>query len=234
METSDAPFERVCYVDVHGTVADLHTPWLRRFNERRPACYGNHGKTFAPVTVDAITDYDIASCIPNITPHENSVLYSLLEHEGLYGEMLPIPGALDAVTRLREDYNLRVIFVTAARICVAEANCNWLKHHGFVHYEGEVIFTAQKHMLIGDFIVDDRAETLLNVAGHGSITHKAILFDQPWNRDLTKMGHRFASAAELHLDRAVGWDAVVAHIDECLERKESTRRRIMPKGSYSI
>jgi 5'(3')-deoxyribonucleotidase len=54
----------------------------------------------------------------------------------------------------------------------------WLENHD-IQFTGK-IYTANKHLVHGDFFLDDKPENVMNMLH--SVDH-AYLFDQPWNQE---------------------------------------------------
>lgn len=164
-------------VDIHGTVADLVTPWLAAYN------YDFGDK----LTHDDITEFDLHKLVK---PECGKHLYTYLNRWSIYAEMLPYPGALEGVNRLREKG--RVVFVTHTILEAAEVNFGWLVEYGFLgeDQEADYVVCKDKSLIRADVLIDDKPETIAAFPGIG------VIVDQPWNRT-------FDWPKELRL---CGWD----------------------------
>jgi uncharacterized HAD superfamily protein len=93
----------------------------------------------------------------------------------LYGEMRPIPGAVEATTRLANAVNTSVVFVTHRGSDSERVTREWLTHHGFV--SDELILDAptdkSKVDIDLDVLIDD-AYTVTEAAVNNGL--RAILF----------------------------------------------------------
>lgn len=133
-----------------------------------------------------------------------SKFWDACHEEGFVSGMDVLPGSAHAINELRSLG--RVVCVTApfdgARYWHNE-RVRWLKKHLDFGYK-DIIFAADKSLIVGDALIDDKAETILNW-NHGL----AILRDRPWNR---------TNCPDLYTDwlaykvRAYSWDDVIREV----------------------
>jgi len=149
-------------IDVDGTIADLHTEWLRRYNSEYDDV----------LTADQIKDWSMDKFVK---PECGTKIYEYLYHPDLYEHVLPIDGALSSVMWLKSRGH-DVFFVTSG---VQESKAKWLHNYGLTTgywmFAPELIVAHSKHVINGDVLIDD------NMKNCDDFGKKAILFGQPWN-----------------------------------------------------
>jgi 5'-nucleotidase len=133
--------EFIIALDVDEVLADLYTAWLNRYN----AAYSDD---LCPCDMDG---WDMVS---QVKPECGERIYDFLTPD-IYDEVKPFHGALETVTKLREQG--RVIFVTAGN---PEAKLQWLRKHGFLpqgHLTGDKDYFAckDKSLIRADVLFDD-------------------------------------------------------------------------------
>ncbi len=84
-------------------------------------------------------------------------------------------GALEAVSELKKHFE--VLFLTAQ----LEGSYDWMpvRERLLAPFDCKVIFTDQKHRVMGDLLVDDKASTISKGG-----PWKGLLFTRPWNASL--------------------------------------------------
>ena len=101
-------------VDVDGVCADLHSSWLRRYNED----YNDH-LIAADITRWQIHEFAKPEC--------GTKIYEYLSDPALYEDTMEIWGALDGINKLRS-LGHEVVFVTSGFI---PGKVEWLCKRGF-------------------------------------------------------------------------------------------------------
>lgn len=170
-------------LDVDGTCADTHTPWIARYN----ADWNDR------LSLADITDWDISKFVK---PDCGKKIFDYPEDRTIYRDVLPMDGAQEAVRELR-GLGHRVIFVTTTSEKVAGAKITWLRQFGLLpkyrFCDPDYIECGNDKSLIrADVLVDDNPQHISDWLG----SH-AIVFDRPWNR---KFNWKF---------RALCWSHVV-------------------------
>lgn len=174
-------------IDIDGTVADLGTEWLGKYN----LDYN-----------DTLTNDDILNWNTHtfVKPECGTKIYDYLSLPDLYDNVKPIPGALEVIGQLRQEGH-RIIYVTSG---LYPAKIEWLFKRGFMPdgYIGwasspDFVIAHDKSLIRGDLLVDDKPENVYDFNPDTS-----ILFDQPWNREAQ------------YLTRARGWSDVYSIISE--------------------
>lgn len=154
-------------IDVDGTVADLHTPWLARYNR-------DFDDT---LTIDKITDWALGAFVK---PECGTGIFEYLHDPSIYDDVKPIPGALNAVLRLR-NMGHRVIFVTSCNKHMSGRKFQWLADNGFIDtmygtISKDYVEAHDKSLIRADVLIDDYAGNFAGFRGDN------VLFLQPWNK----------------------------------------------------
>jgi len=175
--------------DFDGVLADTHTAALRVYNQ----WYGTS------LTPDDLKDYYF--------PHWER-FGAIWHHPTFYQSegVQPIPGAIEAVHRLRAAGH-RVVIVSACAQMMSAGKTQWLEAHGLRPFrtdDQDFIAASDKTLIRAALLIDDAPHHVADWARSG---RRAILFDQPWNRraDLT-------SVLWSWIERAQGWPDVLRAI----------------------
>ena len=183
----------VILLDIDGVVCDFVGPVVGLINSRLATNY----------KPSDVTDWDIMGSL-GVGKIDAGVVYSRIKSEGFCAGLPAYPGAKDGVAALMEMAEVHPCTSPfASKYWLAERE-QWLVNFGFSRKA--VTFTHAKHLMRGDILVDDKAETisrwgLTNPTG-------ALLYNQPWNN----------SRVDLNSSRVRGWPAVVARCARLLER----------------
>jgi 5'(3')-deoxyribonucleotidase len=125
-------------------------------------------------------DYDVFRTVGR--EHEDAVRKAW-SSPGWCASLNPYDGASAFVARLRKTH--RVYFVTAPM--PGAPHWYWERHQWLDSNFGasyrDVIFTTAKHVVCGDFLVDDKPSNLEEWAVHNP-SGTAVVFDQPYNRQV--------------------------------------------------
>jgi 5'(3')-deoxyribonucleotidase len=171
-------------VDVDGTVANLNTEWLRRYN----LDYQDN------LTPDDLKEWEMTKFVK---PTCGAKIYDYLDSPDLYDRVLPVPGSQMGV-RLFRNWGHRVVFASAG-VGAASNKLHWLQEWGF--YPGkhaqDFVSIYDKSLLRADFLIDDRDQ---NIVDFGDL--RSILIDAPHNRTLQWQR------------RAESWEDVVQMVKE--------------------
>ena len=180
----------VILVDMDDTIEQLLPAWVSRANEK----YG------ANVTLDQITDWNVAAPYPGVTKEE---IYSVTYEPGFWSSIEPMPGAAEALKHFMDEGH-QVFIVTATEPEHVEEKMRGLlfRYFPFLNWE-QVIITGRKQMIRGDVLIDDGIHNLEGGA------YKKILFTAPHNR--------FYDAEANGMTRVWNWDEVVEIIDGMTE-----------------
>lgn len=145
-------------VDVDDVVADLVPYWVHML-ERETGC--------PPVNLKD-PKWDTWSLTNLIDPVYHEDLWRILDTRGLlYKDVVPIEGADEGIDRIRTAGH-RVVFVTSATCGHAGEKLEWLVQHGFldsVKYQKDYVECADKSLIRGDVLIDDRPDNLHTFGG---------------------------------------------------------------------
>ena len=149
------------------------------------------GKSF---TEDQITEFNICKAL-GLNDVESTLVYSKIT-PGFCRDLEPMPEAISWIQRLNATC-ADVYVVTSPFSSVPTWTHEreiWIKEHiGLPH--SRVIHGSAKHLIRGDYFVDDKAENCQ--AWDENNPGTAILWDQPWNAKFPWHGHRLNEWAKL-------------------------------------
>lgn len=149
-------------VDIDEVCLELMPTWLEIHNFR----------TGERLTPEMINTWGVHRFTP-----VGEAVYDVLNQVGLYDYIAAVPGALQGLRMLREQY--RVVFVTANAKPSLEEKLNALYRHGLLarsRGKKDVVVAEDKTLARIDLLIDDKAENVEAFPG------PAILFDRPWNQ----------------------------------------------------
>lgn len=163
-------------VDVDGTLADIHTPFIEELNK-------NHE---ANTRLDDITDYDFATAFDHIDLATEEIVKVLQEIWHSETEIKPIDeNAASIISKLSENNQIDIVTANEAH----EPIRIWLEKNSIPH-ENFIHSTFDKHNLDYDIFVDDNPRLAKREP------EKTILFERPWNEN-NEHPHRIESFDEL-------------------------------------
>lgn len=113
---------------------------------------------------------------------DRSLFLDIMNREGTYRHLGVISGAREAITRLRESYDVVVCSAPPKTSKTAEdEKREWLAEHFDTDFAEQAIITRDKHLVMGRLIIED------NPFIDRDANWQAIMFHQPWNRDVTDL-----------------------------------------------
>ena len=165
-------------IDLDGTLADIHHPWLEKFNATHKTKY----------VKEDWTDWD---CFNPSIENPGDFFKSLLAHlhPDVYEAAPPYPHMAEAINKLASQPDVELVCVTTnpsnrdAEFSVAKLA--WLEEHIPALSKG-VIFTKVKSGFGLDFLIDDAPHNTAHPADY-----TPILIERPWNRNVS-CEHRIA------------------------------------------
>lgn len=146
-----------------GVIADLHTEWLRLYNEDY-----QDNKTVKDIVTWSMQDHVKKEC--------GIKIFNYLKLPTLYDKVKPVDGAIDAIKFLRS-LGHRVIVATTCVIGTELDKFNWLAKHKVINGEKDFLAIADKSLINADVLIDDRPHNLEVFKG------VSVCFDQPYNKD---------------------------------------------------
>ena len=157
-------------LDQDGVLADFergfHDAWNASMGEKHPA-----------LLLDQRRSFYVRDDYPAIYRDAVEAIYTA---PGFFRDLLPIPGAIDAVKALLElghDVRICTSPLNQYRYCLPE-KYEWVERHlgsDFVH---RMIVTKDKTVVYGDVLVDDKP----GIVGTRPPDWRHVVFDQPYNR----------------------------------------------------
>ena len=160
-------------VDMDGVIAD----W--------GAAYGESLDAFGADAADIPRHKDQRSFNLNDgrTDRERAIIGAVLVEPGFYSRLQPIPGAKPALRAMRKaGHDVRIVTSPwVSNPTCASDKLNWVADRYGSHWAARVIITTDKTLVHGDVLIDDKPE----VTGIETPSWEHVLFDQPYNRDVT-------------------------------------------------
>ncbi len=191
-------------LDVDDVVALLRPEWYRRYNRDWED----------NLTSERVTGWNLHEIVK---PGCGLSIYSYLSDPDLYANVLPMPGAIAGVRKLRE-LGHDVLFATACTYGMVDQKAAWMIRWGFCESRpgrlpADFVVCDQKHRLTGDVIVEDRAETIWTWVVQ--TRRRAILVEYPHNRhlDLHSMDWQRVGRASAEPPSEATWETILKHIE---------------------
>jgi 5'-nucleotidase len=155
-----------------GVIAD----WGRAFNESMDL----FGEQAAGIPRhEQQTTFDLHA---GRTGRERAIIAAVMDEEGFYARLVPIPGAEQALKAMvKAGHDVRI--VTSPWISnptCASDKFNWVAKHYGSHWAARVILTADKTLVVGDFLIDDKPV----IRGVAVPQWEHIIFEQPYNLEV--------------------------------------------------
>lgn len=156
-------------LDVDGVLADFVGPALAWFN-------ADQGTSFEP---HHVTEYSIEKSL-GLTKQQADRFYKLCSRLPV-GDQPVFVGAIEGFTRLSEVADVHIVTAPwLGHATWAYERIDWLWRHFQVPYK-RVVITPAKHLVRGDFLVDDKTETLHTWAAEHPNSF-AVQWQTPHNR----------------------------------------------------
>ena len=151
-------------VDMDDVLEKLVVGWVRYINER----FGTDVKP------EDVNDWNMALAFPTLTREQ---VYSAELDDRLWDYVEPMPGADGALRRLIDDgHEIYVVTATYYETLRAKMENVLFRYFPYLSWD-HVIITRNKHMILGDVLIDDGPHNLTG----GS--YRKILFDAQHNRN---------------------------------------------------
>lgn len=128
-----------------------------------------------------ITEFDIAASL-GLDAHQSSMMkHAIGSTSRLAAGLSVFPGAVDGVLRLREIADVYVVTSSWDSNETWEYDRKaWLRRHFDIGHHN-IVFTAAKHLVLGDVLVDDKTSTL-DVWREAHPAGVAVQWSTPHNR----------------------------------------------------
>lgn len=157
-------------LDVDGVIADLAQVFVKTLAR----------ETGIRKTTSDVTQFDFGKAL-GITPSQVQRTWRAMNGAAMV--VKPYPGAVEGVKKLMEVAN--VVFCTSPvksdpRWCYDRTQ--WLIEHFGSAQARKVVYTSEKYVCQGDFLVDDKPENL-ELWHEEAVNRTPVLWDQLWNKD---------------------------------------------------
>lgn len=161
-------------VDMDGTIANLESEFLRLWRINNP------DKPLVPLE-QRVTFYIKDQYPKELLNYVNEILQS----PGFFRNLPPLPGSIDALLEMAK-LDIEVFICTSPLIenknCVSE-KYEWIESYLGAEWKKRVIISKDKTLIRGDYLIDDKP----SVEGKDTPVWEHILFDQPYNRNITSL-----------------------------------------------
>jgi len=161
-------------IDMDGVIADFDQEFLQRWRDR-------HADKFY-IPVEERTVFYVKDEYPE---ELKPLVAEILLESSFFRDMLPVPGAQEALTEMR-DMGLEV-FICSSPLstynhCVLE-KYEWVEKHLGPAWTKQVILTKDKTIIKGNFLIDDKPSI---TGAQDPPEWEHILYDRPYNRETNK------------------------------------------------
>jgi len=160
-------------VDMDGVIADWGAAYGASLDAFGPAAWG----------IPRHSDQRSFNLKEGRTVAEKRIIDLVMVEPGFYSRLQPIPGASWALRSMHQrGHDVRIVtspFVSNPT-CASD-KLNWVREHYGDRWAQRVILTTDKTLVWGDVLIDDKPE----VTGDVEPAWEHVLFDQPYNRDVT-------------------------------------------------
>lgn len=154
------------YVDMDGVLADFMGEVYRQVEAETGRRYC-HADT---------VDYWFNDC------PDKDLFLDIMNREGTYRHLGLITGAREAITRLREYYDVRVLSAPPKASKTAEdEKREWLAEHFDTEFAEQAIIDRNKSLYIGKVLIEDNPHI------DRDANWRPVIFTQPWNTGVTDL-----------------------------------------------
>ncbi len=179
-------------VDMDGVCADLMTPWLLAYGSRKNRLF----------TVEDVRNFKMET-----NAGFDDGVYEFLRRDGVFADLRPIPGAVQALRHLNDTANVYICSTPSRNPASATEKLRWCgRHLPFIHRR-RLILCARKDLVRGDYLIEDSPDNVRDWA-LANPQGKTILIDYPYNA-CASPSYRTCS----YQKPEQAWDEIVAFID---------------------
>lgn len=158
-------------IDLDGIVADTLPYWLDRVA----------ATTGIRATPEQITDWNLSKNYP-LDILKPSAIFSILNEKGFTLGIPAMQGAFDTIKLLKQDgHEVSLLTARYGDNCMPET-IQWLNREmPWFNAEENAWFCYHKNRILGDILIDDKAETLIKYRAEHPKS-KLITIDYPYNQ----------------------------------------------------
>lgn len=193
--------KKVLLIDFDGVIVDLTGHILNRINDKFNTKYKNSD-------ISVWEFHKHGSPVFKKDEHRQ-MAEDLFVEQGLTSELPFVDGSLAALEALQKSEKYSIIFVSVP-YDLSPTWCydrtKWFKKSFLKDISRELIYTASKHLIRGDILIDDKPSNIVNwnKTIYSEFPDKyGILLNQPWNKDF------ISGPKEPFLLRAKNWSDIL-------------------------
>ncbi len=140
------PLHILC--DLDSIVADLLPKWVQLYNDE-------FNET---LSIDKITTFDLSSCVPS---ERLPKMYSFISGDTM-ASLPPVAGAIETLKKLQDEgHQIHIVSAyTPDQPETATEKVKWVKLHMPWLNTRYITLMSQKHLIVGDVLIDDRPHTI--------------------------------------------------------------------------
>ncbi|HJV45967.1 MAG TPA: hypothetical protein VJ824_09635 [Bacillota bacterium] len=172
--------KKTLLLDMDDVIVDQSLTWVKRIYE----------KTGIHFNREEWTDWQLSNHLPSDIVH--LIFEEINKEPGFFRYLPPKEGAIEGIRELSCYYD--IVFVSAGEHYAYQDKYYWIEDNLPFLPKPNLILTHRKDLIIGDILVDDGPHNLLS-----SPVKTKIVFDGPWNKQLTQFPrvHRWEQLVEL-------------------------------------
>ncbi len=166
--------EYVILIDMDNTLSNFNEAAIRYLRNVK----GFNGK----ITKGELAQYDFfRNIFPNLNNKDVDKLYEdMFNWPGFWMSAKPFPASPEIMSRLNKKHNLYIVtkpWKTSLN-CIPE-KISWIQYYLPFFDLDNVIFCSNKHLIIGDYIIEDSPRYL-----ESTICKNTIAFNYPYNQHI--------------------------------------------------
>lgn len=136
----------------------------------------------------------------SLSPEDYQKVHQRISDPEWYGSLLPSPGSQDFIKKLR---GMADTYVLTSAMSWADVRIGWLHYH-FEFDKQHLVFTKAKHIVAGDFFLDDHPEYVHRWQRHNP-EGKSMLWSASNNAHLVEGNEAV---------RVTSWDVVLEKVED--------------------
>lgn len=160
--------DKIILIDQDAVIANIIDYWLERLNIKFHKRY----------TEEDVTDFQLHK----VLQLPERAIYDVIDEPGFFWKAKVVKDSQYVLEDLWERFDCRIVTAASYSNNAVREKWMWLQEHfPFIEKE-KIVFTKDKSIVRGDFLIDDAPHNL-------EVFHSIpIIFDRPWNRQL-KLDH---------------------------------------------
>lgn len=166
----------ILLIDMDGVICDWYGSVLRRYQITHPH--------LPSVPEHHIDTFSVEACYPD---HCHAALCTSMESTGLFRNLEPVPGALEALKEIETSLldNINPYLCSTPSTAYENQHCHsekaqWVEEHLGRFWTNRLILTKDKTLVRGHILIDDHP----NITGAMQPTWQQVLYNRSWNRDV--------------------------------------------------